>query len=544
MSVSLPERSQISACVFVLGLLCHSFLLLNAQSQASPQTKERQIRVQEPLRTASASRIDLAPKLDGTLDDPIWQQASAIDNFLQREPFEGQPSTEKTEVRILYSKHEVYFGITCFDSDPKRIVATELRRDVSQELDDYFEIIIDSAHDRRNAYVFQINPLGTQRDALITEEQRTDSGTGDGDPGWDGVWTSEARITKQGWTATVAIPFSTLNFMQSRDVIWGINFKRFIRRKNEEDLWSGWRRVYGAARISQAGELHGISEIGSGRLFIVKPYGLVGFSHFPSSAAGTGLTPGTSALYTGGVDVKLGLRSNLVANLTANTDFADADVDTQQFNLTPYKLFFPEKRQFFLENAGVFNFPLGGDSGDLLFFSRQIGIDPITGEEVPINGGAKVTGSIGNFELGVMDVDTRSSGPNPYANYAVARLKRSLWGGSYIGVMGIDKRSGNPFDSFNQTSGADTRFFHGSSLLAYSDQRCRHPAGLLQELGGKWLRDADSNTGFLLRTNESRCRIQLPSQLARSVRPASKGRSEFQPRSRFSRTDRLHLQLS
>src|SRR5438067_6644070 len=472
MSVSLPERSQISACVFVLGLLCHSSLLLNAQSQASPQTKERQIRVQEPLRTASASRIDLAPKLDGTLDDPIWQQASAIDNFLQREPFEGQPSTEKSEVRILYSKHEVYFGITCFDSDPKRIVATELRRDVPQELDDYLELIIDSSHDRRNAYVFQINPLGTQRDALITEEQRTDSGTGDGDAGWDGVWTSEARITKQGWTATVAIPFSTLNFMQSRDVIWGINFKRFIRRKNEEDLWSGWRRVYGAARISQAGELHGISEISSGRLFIVKPYGLVGFSHFPSSAAGTGLTPGTSALYTGGVDVKLGLRSNLVANLTANTDFADADVDTQQFNLTPYKLFFPEKRQFFLENAGVFNFPLGGDGGDLLFFSRQIGIDPITGEEVPINGGAKVTGSIDGFELGAMEVETRSSGPNPYANYGVARVKRSLWGGSYIGVMGIDKRSGNPFDSFNQTEGADTRLELLRSLVlnAYATQ--------------------------------------------------------------------------
>src|SRR5438045_6658626 len=466
MSVSLPERSQISACVFVLGLLCHSSLLLNAQSQASPQTKERQIGAQEPLRTAKASRVDRAPKLDGTLDDPIWQQATPIDNFLQREPFEGQPSTEKTEVRILYSKHEVYFGITCVDSDPKRIVASELRRDVPQELDDYFEIIIDSAHHRRNAYVFQINPLGTQRDALITEEQRTDTSTGDGDPGWDGVWTSEARITKQGWTATVAIPFSTLNFMQSRDVIWGINFKRLLRRKHEEDLWSGWRRVYGAARISQAGELHGISEIGSGRLFIVKPYGLVGFSHFPSSAAGTGLTPGTSALYTGGVDVKLGLRSNLVANFTANTDFADADVDRQTFNLTPYKLFFPEKRQFFLENAGVFDFSIGGDS-DLLFFNRQIGIDPITSEEVPINGGAKVTGSLGNFELGLMDVDTRSSGPTPYANYAVARAKRSLWGGSYVGVMAIDKRSGNPFDSFNQTAGADTRLVFLRNLVVH-----------------------------------------------------------------------------
>src|SRR5438094_9433741 len=244
MSVSLPERSQISVCVFVLGLLCHSTLLLNAQSQPSSQAKERQIGAQEPLRTAKASRVDRATKLDGTLDDPIWQHATPIDNFLQREPFEGQPSTEKSEVRILYSKHEVYFGITCFDSDPKRIVATELRRDVPQELDDYFEIIIDSAHHRRNAYVFQINPLGTQRDALITEEQRTDRSTGDGDPGWEGVWASEARITKQGWTATIAIPFTTLNFMQSLDVTWGINVKRFVRRKNEEDVWSRWRCTY------------------------------------------------------------------------------------------------------------------------------------------------------------------------------------------------------------------------------------------------------------------------------------------------------------
>ena len=411
--------------------MCLPLVSVYAQTPANPQTRGAQAGVLQPLRIAQAIRVDTAPKMDGTLADPLWSKATPIGNFLQREPYEGQTPTEKTEVRILYTKREVYFGITCFDSNPKGIIATELRRDVSQELDDNFEIVIDSAHDRRNAYVFQINPLGTQRDALITEEQVTDSGLGDGDPGWDGVWTSEARISVSGWTATIAIPFATLNFMQSRDVVWGINFKRFIRRKNEEDLWSGWRRVYGAARISQAGELRGISDIGSGRLFIVKPYALTGFSHFPPDAAGTGLTPGTSALHTGGVDVKLGLRSNLVANLTVNTDFADADVDTEQFNLTPYKLFYPEKRQFFLENAGVFNFPLGG-GGDLLFFSRQIGIDPITGEEVPINVGGKVTGSLRNFALGVMDVETRSSGPNPYANYAVMRVKRSLWGGSYL----------------------------------------------------------------------------------------------------------------
>jgi Carbohydrate family 9 binding domain-like len=261
MRFSLTEPRARRTWVCIVTFLAASPSLC-AQSGAASQESQRQVGAQAPLRTAQASRVDRAPKLEGTLDDPLWQQAIPIFNFLQREPYEGQAPTETTEVRILYDKHEVYFGITCFDSNPKAIVATELRRDVSQELDDYFEIIIDSSHDRRNAYVFQVNPLGTQRDALITEEQAAENG--DGDPGWDGVWTSEARITKNGWTATVGIPFSTLNFMQSRDVIWGINFKRFIRRRNEEDLWSGWQRVYGAARIGQAGELHGIRTSGVG----------------------------------------------------------------------------------------------------------------------------------------------------------------------------------------------------------------------------------------------------------------------------------------
>jgi hypothetical protein len=465
--ISWPVRAD-RAVAFVL-FTCNA--LIWGQSNPASQAGRAQEGVQQSLQSVQAFRADHAPRLDGTLNDPIWQQATPVTGFSQREPFEGQEPTEKTEVRILYTRSAVFFGVTCFDSNPSGIVATELRRDVSQELDDYFEIIIDSAHDRRNAYVFQVNPLGTQRDASITEEQRTDSSQGDGDSGWDGVWTSEARVSQHGWTLTVGIPFATLNFMQSRDVIWGINFKRFIRRKNEEDLWSGWKRMFGSARISQAGELHGISDIGSGRLFIVKPYGLTGFSHFPADAAGTGLTPGLSALYTGGLDVKLGLRSNLVANFTINTDFADADVDTQQFNLTPYKLFFPEKRQFFLENAGVFNFPLEGES-DLLFFSRQIGIDPVSGQQVPINAGEKVTGSLGKFELGVMDVNTRTSGPNPWANFAVLRAKYALWSGSYLGLMGIDKRSGSATDSFNQSSGADTRlvFFRNLVVNGFASQ--------------------------------------------------------------------------
>ena len=401
---------------------------------------------QESAATAQAVAVDHPPKMDGTLDDPLWRSAIAITDFRQQEPLEGQPATEKTEVRILYTPHAVYFGIHCYDSASSGIVARELRRDVSQDLDDHFEILIDSNHDRRGGYVFQVNPLGTQIDGLIVEEQQDNSGM-DFDPGWDGVWTSEARIGPDGWTATIEIPFTTLNFTHSRQVLWGVNFKRFIRRKNEEDLWVAYRRTFGITKVSQAGDLTGIENIGSGRLFLVKPYGLARYDQQ------TGADP--KFPLTAGVDVKYGLSSNLVLNLTGNTDFADTEVDLEPFNITPFKVFIPEKRQFFLENAGVFNFGLG--DGDQLFFSRQIGIDPITGNQVPINGGAKLTGRVGRMELGVMDVDTRSSGPNPYSNFGVVRLKESLWAGSYIGAMAIDKRSGDVLDSFNQTGGIDTR---------------------------------------------------------------------------------------
>ncbi len=414
--------------------------------------------------------MDHAPKLDGTLNDPLWLDAKPITDFRQREPHEGETATEKTEVRILYTRHAVYFGIHCYDSEPSRIIATELRRDVSQGLDDHFEILIDSNHDRRGAYVFEINPLGTQNDGLVVEEQGGTDG-GDFDRGWDGVWTSDARITSDGWIATIGIPFTTLNFTHSLDVVWGLNFKRFIRRKNEEDLWSAYRRTFGIAKVSQAGELSGIKDIGSGKLFIVKPYGLAQYDKQTGQAPKFPLT--------GGIDLKYGLTSNVVLNLTGNTDFADTEVDLEPFNLTPFKVFIPEKRQFFLENAGVFNFDIGDQ--DQLFFSRQIGIDSVTGQQVPINGGARLTGTIGRTEFGFMDVDTRSSGPNPYANYAVARLKESLWAGSYIGVMGIDKQSGDPLDSFNRTSGIDTRlvFFKDWFVDAHmaGTQSPGHPSG-------------------------------------------------------------------
>lgn len=298
---------------------------------ASAQTQKNGSRpAQSPVTAAAeATRVEHAPKLDGTLDDPVWQSAKAVVEFRQQEPNEGETATEKTEVRILYTRHAVYFGIHCYDSEPGKIVATELRRDVSQDLDDHFEILIDSNHDRRGAYVFQINPLGTQLDGVIVEEQGMGEGT-DFDSGWDGAWISEARITADGWTATVEVPLTTLNFTQSQNVIWGLNFKRFIRGKNEEDLWSAYRRTFGITRVSQAGELTGITDIGTGRLFVVKPYGLLQYDKQDNQNAKFPLT--------GGLDLKYGLRSNLVLNLTGNTDFADTDVDQVQFNLTPFKI--------------------------------------------------------------------------------------------------------------------------------------------------------------------------------------------------------------
>ncbi len=398
-------------------------------------------------RSMVAVHADKAPELDGTLNDANWQDASLVTNFHQREPFERQPPTEKTEVRIVYDSRYLYFGIHCFDPDPKKIVATELRRDADFSVDDNFTVLISPNNDKRNGYTFTTNALGTQFDALISDEGRVN------DPNWDGIWKSNGHVTQDGWTATMAIPFSTLNFKTSNNVTIGMNFRRLIRRKNEEDLWQSYLRIYGIERISEAGELTDLKDIGSGRLLIIKPYVVGGVRSDAQN--------GTRMLHTGGLDLKYGIRSNLVANLTFNTDFADADVDPVRFNLTPFKSSLPEKRQFFLENSGVFDV---GFRDTQLFFSRQIGIDPVSGQQVPLDVGAKVTGSLGKFDVGILDAKTRASGPNPFANYFVARVKRKLLSESYVGGIFIDKESGNRQDRFNRTGGFDADFIFFKKL--------------------------------------------------------------------------------
>ena len=427
--------------LFLLNLI---FLAVSVSS-LSAQTPTSE----DPLsaRSVVAAHADIAPELDGTLKDATWQDARLISSFHQREPFETQPPTEKTEVRVLYDSRYLYFGIHCFDSDPKKIVATELRRDADFSVDDNFTVLISPNNDRRNGYTFTTNPLGTQFDALISDEGRVN------DPNWDGIWKSNAHIRSDGWTATIAVPFSTLNFKTSNNVTIGINFRRFIRRKNEEDLWQSYLRIYGIERISEAGELTDLKDIGSGRLLIIKPYVVGGIRSDPQN--------GTRMLHTGGLDLKYGIRSNLVANLTFNTDFADAEVDPVRFNITPFKSSLPEKRQFFLENSGIFDV---GFRDTQLFFSRQIGIDPISGQQVPLDVGAKVTGSLGKYDVGILDAKTRASGPNPFANYFVARAKRKLLSESYVGGILIDKESGNGQDRFNRTGGVDANFIFFKKL--------------------------------------------------------------------------------
>src|SRR5437667_5451492 len=441
-------RQNVTGPLVVLGTVAISTVL---SGQGRPTVN--------PPRVAVAVRADRPPRLDGTLNDPIWSTAPVLSDFRQREPLETQSATENTEVRILYDSRHIYFGVYCHDAAPKEIVATQLRRDLSQDLDDNFAIVVDPTLSHRNGYIFEVNALGTQRDGEIIEERAPPQDDSIVDSSWDGLWNSAAKITDDGWTATIEVPFSTLNFRGGSGVPWRINFRRFIRRKNEEDEWSGYYRVFGLWRVSQAGTLQGLKGIESGRPLVIKPYGLLGAQSLTGQP--------WSALHTGGVDVKYGLSSNLIALATVNTDFSDSDVDQQQFNLTPYPIQIPEKRRFFLEDSDIFDFLLWNQ--DLLFFTRQIGIDPVSGQEVPIDFGGKIAGHAAGLDLGIMDVKTRAQGPNPYGNYSIVRVKRPLTPGSYLGFMATDKQSGSPLDPYNRSGGVDAKFvlFGNLNLRGY-----------------------------------------------------------------------------
>jgi hypothetical protein len=394
-------------------------------------------------------------EVDGILDEPSWSQATPAKDFRQQEPNEGQPATEQTEVRLLFDEKNLYVGVHAFDSEPSRINSRELVRDATFSNDDKVEILLDTYHDRRNAYRFAVNPLGTQQDALITDEGR------DLNLSWDAPWISAGRIDETGWIVEIAIPLTTLRFTEGAGT-WGLNFARIIRRKNEENLWTSWQRSFGLERVSQAGELIGVEEIKRRRLLQVKPYASGGWREGVPLIAEPGFDAGMQA--KAGLEVaKIGITPSLTAEFTANPDFGQAEVDTQIVNLTRFSVFFPEKRDFFLENAGIFLF--GRAEANQLFFTRRIGLTD-DGAPVPIDYGAKITGKVGPYNVGFLQVQTRKLGDQssrfsvPRQQFTVARVKRDVLERSYIGAMFVNRQGATSAagPSYNRGGGIDAEF--------------------------------------------------------------------------------------
>jgi hypothetical protein len=382
----------------------------------------------------------------------MWQAAEPATGFRQKDPQEGAPASEPTEIRILYDTQHLYVGIVASDSDPGGIRATELRRDDSLRNDDIVEIILDTFHDHRNGYLFRINPLGTQYDATVANEGQTTNAN------WDEKWDSVARITEAGWSAEIAIPFKILRFSaDGQAAAWGINFHRAIKRKNEDVFWSAYQRDFDFEEVSQAGHLEGLSEILGFRVRF-KPFVRSGASRAIQREGGYT----TRHLTEVGVeDAKYMITPQLALDLTVNPDFAQADVDEAQVNLTRFRLFFPEKREFFQEGSGIFQFgSAGGDwfgePGMLLFHSRRIGLSE-NREEIPILAGLKLSGKQGPLEIGLMNMQTDQAGTQAGQNFGVVRVKGNILARSYVGAI-LTRNTGSSLGGTNRVLGFDANF--------------------------------------------------------------------------------------
>lgn len=423
--------------------------------QTSQYTRAPSAAQEISRRSIRVRRTTHPIKIDGRLDEDAWSEADVAGDFRQQEPNEGAPASEETEIRLLVDDKNLYVGVRASDSETTQINSRELVRDADFSNDDKVEILLDTYHDRRNAYRFAVNPLGTQQDALITDEGRDLNLT------WDAPWISAGRIDQSGWTVEVAIPLTTLRFAEGADT-WGVNFARIIRRKNEESLWTSWQRSFGLERVSQAGVLTGVEEIKRRRLFEVKPYVSGGWRQGVPLIGRPGVDAGLRG--DAGLEVaKIGITPSLTAEFTANPDFGQAEVDEQVVNLTRFSVFFPEKRDFFLENAGIFLFGRAG--ANQLFFTRRIGLTD-EGAPLPIDYGAKITGKIGPYNVGFLQAQTRKVGESssgfgiPRQQFTVARVKRDVLERSYVGAMFVNRQGSSSFSGtrYNRGAGVDAEF--------------------------------------------------------------------------------------
>ena len=420
-------------------------------------------------RAVYAVRVDEGPKMDGHLDDAAWQRAKPIEGFVQRDPGYWVPSTERTIARILYDHEKIYFGFACYDSDPKKIVANNMRRDSEVWGDDNVQILLDTYNDRQTGAFFFVNPLGAKRDLILSQEGRTYNDD------WDCIWEAKGQRHDEGWSVEVAIPFDQLRFKDEADAVWGINLARFIARKAESAALMVGRRSTTPTqryRTSDLAELRGLTALKTRRVFQVKPYLLPGVVRDLKAD-----DPAAQGSFEAGVDARYGLTPNMMLDVSYNTDFAQVEGDQEQVNLTQFSQFFPEKREFFLEGSSLFDFGeaatrRGGDSRPptILFYSRRIGLEDK--QPVPILLGNKLAGKAGKTSIGALNVLTDAalladSTRVERSNFSVLRVKRDVLARSNVGAIFVNKQTripGSGWGDFNRAAGVDFSFSPSNAL--------------------------------------------------------------------------------
>jgi hypothetical protein len=397
------------------------------------------------------------------LNDPAWQNAEAITDLIQIQPNSGRNATQRTEVFVGYTNEAIYIGVVAYDTNPELIIATDSRRDSSLTDTDAIRIMIDGLLDRQNGFVFGTNPAGVEYDGQVTREgagQFIPGGEGGFNLNWDAPWTVNSKIGDYGWSTEMRIPFSTLRYGTGEEQTWGFNVERRIRRNNEIAYWAPMSQDRDILRVSEAGSVEGIRPPKQRNLQIT-PYVLGRFND-------GGDLPDSETDSDFGVDIKYSVTPSLTLDATYNTDFAQVEVDDVQVNLDRFNLFFPEKRPFFLENAGQFT--VGNPREVELFFSRRIGI--ASGSPVPIEGGLRLSGKVGpTTNVGLLYMGSEAvDGVISGNNYGVVRINQELRNRSSIGMLFVDRDgdgslNGNPGEDENQTYAIDGRWGIGRNLL-------------------------------------------------------------------------------
>lgn len=423
--------SPVSSVIRALCLCLVCAASVAGQSQADIMNSGRRVLTAERLHD------DEKVVLDGVLDEPAWARAAPAGELIMQDPVLGGTPTERTDIRVVFSKDHLYIGVANYDSEPDRLLGNTRKRDEFLSADDRFMWTMDTFLNQQTGYFFEMNPAGLMADALMGPG-------GSNNREWDGIWNARVRQSDIGWVIEVDIPFRTLAFDPNAPA-WGINFQRTVRRKNEELLWTGHQRNQGLRRMSNAGLLVGLTEVTQGKGFEVKPY-VAG-----TVADGPGRMPAVETETTAdiGGEVTYNITPSLRAVGTINTDFAETEVDTRRVNLTRFPLFFPEKRGFFLDGATHFDFPITA------FFSRRIGL--VNGEPQRVLGGAKVTGQAGQQDVGLLYVRTGEDEGAVGENFLVARVRRRALRQSYFGAIYTVRDAPSDAASARHTAGADFR---------------------------------------------------------------------------------------